>query len=244
MLKITWKDCEPCLKNWWKNIAKCDEVNNLTWSCKFLQSWYNFPQNRGKTPKDLELALREHRSMFCPDGLKMGLIAVDYKSDPKISDAIDKNKNMVIAKLYSSDQEHSCKHYVKVSCRKREDVIKETLQSSKDMEENLGKLDESGYLTFIQSSDTKEANDDKKKDEAQLISECRKLIEFTRVEFSTVFNNCTEKYPDSKLNLYGLSQNGGSIFALVYKEKIVCPIGILIYINSNGKKIQQYTLLE
>ena len=56
---------------------------------------------------------------------------------------------MVIAKPNSSDQEYSCKYYVKVSCRKREDVIKETLQSSKDMEENLEKLDESGYLTFI-----------------------------------------------------------------------------------------------
>tara|TARA_B100000886_G_scaffold183994_1_gene126233 strand:- start:901 stop:1662 length:762 start_codon:yes stop_codon:yes gene_type:complete len=249
---VEWEDCEPTIDNFWKNVKTCDPLNNLKFAGSILFGYYKFEENFEKTPKDLELELRNH-------DLNMGLIADDYSDDNDVKKAIDENKIVLIKskylRLYKNinnideiDPEHISKYYVRISCRPRKYVIEETLKYSSSIEENLEKLDEAGEIVNINSDKSKLSNNDvmldnKEIDLSKLIIECRKLMKVKKVELSKIFEDSYKQFPKATMAMHAMAHDGSPIMALVNEDKIVCPIGVKITMNNRGERTEEFVPL-
>ena len=249
-MEIHWDDCEPNEENFWENIKRCDKYNRLQEMIMIISGYYLLDGNQNKTPKDLELELRDRN-------FNVGLIASEQNYDPSVKKGIDDGiikivkSNYVFNKIKNVDlknvpEDQLTNYHVLVSCRPREYVIKETLDHSSSMEENLEKLMIAGEL--VNKNETKISPDDvilseSEKSLSQLIREGKKLIRFKEVNFEEIFINAQKKYPNCQPQLYAMGRNGESILALINYGLIVCPIGICISITSTGEQKYQFVPL-
>lgn len=251
-MMIEWEDCEPTIENFWKNVIVCDSCHNLKYGALVLTSYFKFEENIGKTPKDLELDLRKHE-------LDVGLIADDYSKDQDVQRVIN-NKKATIVKtkhvhkykkfnLDNIDPDHIGKCYVRFCFRPREYVIKETLEYSSSIEENLEKLENAGDIVSVTSNISKLSSsdmlyEDKEQKLCKSIMEGKKLMKFTNVDFSEMFENYYKQFPNAELAVHGMTQTGGAIMVLVDNNKIVCPISVIISHNQQGEQVFQYVPLQ
>ena len=246
-MEIVWEECEPTVENFWENIKNCDRHNSLQQMIMVIPMYYKFEGNENKTPRDLEMEMRER-------GLNVGLIACDPLKDPSIKKAMENNSLKVIKSRYAykkgsvnlrnTTEEHNAKYNVIVSCRPREYVIKETLEHSSSMEENLEKLEEGGELVSIENNSGNEYENesenvhnltDEEKSISQLISEGKKLLRFKEVNLEEIFIEYKKRNPESEMKLYSMSRNGEPIMAMCNDTKIVCPIGMIATMDNEGK---------
>lgn len=252
-MQVSWENCEITDENFWENLRRCDQYNSLQNILMILPRYYKLDGNEDKSPKDLELELRSRNFNF-------GLIACSKEKDPSIKKAYEENKYTFIKPKYifgknkidltKLEPHHHATFYVIVSCRPRHFVIKEVLEHSSSIQENLNKLEEAGELTnkIVGNEDTLHKNDyilnDNEKTLSQLILEGKKLIKFEKVNFEETFKKAQEEYPNSEPKLYAMGKNGEPILALVNEGKIVCPIGICISMSANGKQIVTFVPLK
>jgi len=248
-MEITWEECEPTNENFWENLRRCDKYNSLNKLIMILPRYYRLEGNEDKTPKDLELELRSRNFNF-------GLIACKKENDLSVKKAFEDDKIFFIKpkyiyiknKLKKIEPRHCATYYTIISCRPRALVIKETLEHSSSIEENLSKLEESGEITKkdIDNNFLLSDNDDVlskgERSLTELVLEGKRLIKFTEVNFEEIYQNAKKNFPLSKEVLYKMGKNGESILALVNDGKIICPIGICILIESDQKVIK-YVLL-
>ena len=189
-----------------------------------------FKLNPEKTLKDLEELMRELK-------LNSGIIANPIE-DANLQRLIAENKVVIIQPKYLHHYtlpirkedictEHLSRYYLNLSCRKREDVIKEMSRFS-TVEENLVKLEETGILISITGeSEIKESlNMTKVKQD-----DFRKQIETGTIRlhmksYSDILMSAMQTYPKSKLTVIEENDNF-KIQALVYEEKIICPVAYL-----------------
>jgi hypothetical protein len=249
-MEIKWNNCEPTRENFWENIKRCDKYNRLHEMLMIIPRYYDFEENTGNTPKDLELDFRKH-------GLNVGLIACDSSKDLDLKKALESDLIMLIKPQYingknkidltKAKEEHMSSYNTKVSCRPREYVIKETLEYCSSMEENLEKLAESGDIVSKNGNQKISENDvvlnNKEISLAQLIKEGKKLISFKKVDLKEIFSEAEKKYPNAKTFVCAMGYNGAPIFALIENSKIVCPIGITASFDNNGNQIISYVPL-
>lgn len=251
-MEIIWEDCEPTEENYWENLRRCDKYNNLQSMLMVLYRYYKLKGNEDKTPRDLELELRKRNFNF-------GLIACDKDSDPDVKRNYDDGKIVFIKTKYvfgknkidfsKTEEHHIAKYNVIVSCRPREYVIKETLDHSSSIEENLEKLEYGGDICNSIKGDDKplSKNDyllnDKEKSLNELILEGKKLVRFKEVNFEEIFINTQNKYPNSQPQLYAMGRNGEPIFALVNDGVIICQIGLCITMTNTGEKEYEFVPL-
>ncbi|MBI96548.1 hypothetical protein CL656_05330 [bacterium] len=252
-MEIIWKNCEPTEENYWENLRRCDKYNNLQHMLMVLYRYYKLEGNEDKSPKDLELELRKRNFNF-------GLIACEKDSDPDVKRNFDDGKIAFIKPKYvfgknkinfsEIEEQHYAKYRVIVSCRPREFVIKETLDHSSSIEENLEKLEYGGdIINVIEGGDNEplSKNDymlnEKEKSLNEIILEGKKLVTFKEVNFEEVFANAQKEHPNSKPQLYAMGRNGEPIFALVNDGVIVCQIGFCIAITSTREKIYKFVPL-
>ena len=251
---VNWVDCEPSLDNVWSNLAKIDNYNRLDVAMLIVNSYYKLHEGK-KTPRDLELELREHN-------LNIGLIAVEWEKNAQYKKLIDEGKGLIIKRkcmnLYQGDnkmtkdnvvEEHLSKYVIFISCRPREYVIKETLTYSSSMEENLEKLEDAGEFIVLTSNkdeviipneDTKiEQNDINNK-----IQDGSVKLNIVTVNFEEMLNNAKNEHPNAKLMVRSMLKDGSPILVLVDNNTIVCPIGVNIYHNEKGEKLIRYMPIQ
>lgn len=246
-MMVEWEDCEPTIENFWRNVRTVDPLNNLKFVGMILNGYYEFPENKNKSAKDLELDLRAHDINF-------GLIASSYEDDEILKNDFNNKKITFIKKqyqyLYNDNNidvkpDHIAKYYIKYSCRPRKYVIEETLTHSKSMEENLEKLEESGdIINIINKLNNTEAELSKgDKDLSLLIREGKKLMKVIKVELSEIFKKTYEENKDAAMTMHAMGNDGSPIFALVKSNQIICPVGVKISIDTDGNKVQSYVAL-
>ena len=251
-MEIIWEDCEPNEENYWENLRRCDKYNNLQNMIMVINRYYKLEGNEDKTPRDLELELRKRNFNF-------GLIACEKESDPIVKKKYDDGEIKFIKTKYifgknkvdldKVEEQHFAKYNVIVSCRPREYVIKETLENSASMEENLEKLENAGEICNNMKGDTEPLSksdyvfNEREKSLNQLILEGKKLITFKEVDFEEIFRNAQNQYPNSQPQLYAMGKNGEPILALINEKKIVCPIGLYICMSSTGEQTYKFVPL-
>lgn len=251
-MEIIWENCEPTEENYWENLKRCDEYNNLQNMLMVLHRYFKLEGNEDKTPRDLELELRKRNFNF-------GLIACEKDSDPNVKRKYDNGEIKFIKTKYifgknkieldKVEDHHIAKYNVIVSCRPRKYVIQETLENSSSIEENLEKLENAGEICNNikgNSNPISKADyvlSDNEKSLNQLILEGKKLVTFKEVNFEEIFINAQKKYPNSQPQLYAMGRKGEPILALVNDGVIICPIGIIITMTSTGEQNYQYVPL-
>jgi hypothetical protein len=241
---ITWKDCEPTLENFVKNMKKLDKTYNLALITPVLMSYFRI--NKGKTPQDLEKELRKHN-------FDTGLIAKPVADDPYYSRILDEGKGQMIKLSYHTKgpdyppEAHS-DYVMIISCRPRKNVVEETLQSHDSMEENFIKLKDAGSL-MIKSEDKDDVlePDDiryKENNIEKLIMEGKKLVFLEDIDPVKELKEVQEKYPDAKLTFCKRMSNGTPIFLYVKDNMILSKVGINVYLDEKGEKQQQYVFIS
>jgi len=173
---VKWRDCEPTLENFIKNMKTLDKTYNLGLISPVIMSYFKI--EKGKTPLDLEKELRKHN-------LDTGLIAKPVSDDPYYSKIVNEGKGENKSKLsyFGKSGEYPpealADYIMIISCRPRKNVVEETLQIHDTMEENLTKLKDAGSLG-IDSSDADDILESgdiryKQDNEERLILEGKKL---------------------------------------------------------------------
>ena len=147
------------------------------------------------------------------------------------------------------NSDHIAKYFTLYSCRPRDYVIKETLEHSKSIEENLEKLKESGDIISLDEEKFAISKSDKLLSEEEqslssLVLKGKKLLKVTKVDLAKILNKAHEENPDATLAMYAMAHDGSPIFALVKNNKIICPIGMKISHDSNGDKVCSYIPLS
>lgn len=250
-----WEDCEQTIDNFWKNVKTVDTLMNLNFTSMILSGYFLLPGNEDKDYRDLELELRENNINF-------GLIASNYENDKDLKKAINDKKVVLIKKKYQKlyrnkntsnleciNSDHIAKYFTLYSCRPRDYVIKETLEHSKSIEENLEKLKESGDIISLDEEKFAISKSDKLLSEEEqslssLVLKGKKLLKVTKVDLAKILNKAHEENPDATLAMYAMAHDGSPIFALVKNNKIICPIGMKISHDSNGDKVCSYIPLS
>ena len=75
-MNVDWKDCDPTLDNFMKNVVTLDALRNLPMMSSVLHAYYNLTED--KSTSDLESMLREFE-------VNVGLIAVDLQDANALS---------------------------------------------------------------------------------------------------------------------------------------------------------------
>lgn len=227
---MTWTDCEHTMENIMANIKTIDPYHKLSFMTMIIQSYYKLYDNK-ISPYDIEQELRKH-------DLNVGLIAVDWTTDPHYKKIVDENKGKIIKRQYFSlyksnhniDLDHLSKYVTFISCRPRQSVIEETLTHSSSMEENLCKLKEAGDLMIITDlDDILDTKTDIKIDQNDLNAQIQagtKLLKITKFTLEEIFMKTAAANPTAKVvpicaNISGLIDNG----------KIICQVGICLPSN-------------
>lgn len=250
-----WVDCEPTIENFWKNVKTVDSLMNLNFTSMILSGYFSFSGNEDKNYRDLELELRENNINF-------GLIASNFENDNDLKKAINDKKVVLIKKKYQKlyrnretsnidaiNPDHIAKYFTLYSCRPRDYVIKETLQHSKSIEENLEKLKESGDIISLEEDKFAISKSDKLLSESEmnlssLVLKGKKLLKVKKVDLAEIFNNTLEKNSDATLAMHAMAHDGSPIFALVKNNRIISPIGLQISLDTNGNKVHSYLPLS
>ena len=249
-MEITWTDCEPTEENFWENLKRCDKYNRFGDIVMISSRFYEFEKNIGKTPKDFELELRKRNFNF-------GLIATHISQDPDIKSALDKNEIRIIKPQYfygknkvkteDIKDEHLSEYYIKFSCRPRDYVIKETLEFSKSLEENMEKLEISGNICSNEKkkiSDNDVILNNEQIEFGKLISKGLKMINIKEINFEDVFNKYQNENPNATIGMVAMGHNGEAIMALILNGQIICPIGLSIGHDTDGNKKINYIPLN
>lgn len=205
MLSVSWKDCDPTIKNVMNNITEIDKIMNLELMSIVVESYYRLSK---KGYQDLETEMRKR-------DLNVGLIAVDWKKDNTYAKIVKLGKGVILDRKYIDQykekklkkgmvkKEHIAPYVVFISCRPREYVIKETLTHSKSMEENFKKLKNSGTLIMFSEGEVLDKND-KIIGQSELFSkiqEGKKKIVLEEVDLKEAFEDHTKKCPSAELKM-------------------------------------------
>lgn len=247
---VEYEDCDCTLDNFWENLKTIDPFHDLKLNCAIMSGFFsNYDENKNKTLKDFELELRKHN-------LDVGLIAAELSEH--MVKAVSDKKLVVIKPQYMdlyvpindrmSDikPEHIAKYQLLYSCRPREYVIKETLENSKSIEENLEKLLDCGVCVCI--NEEKISPDDimmkeKEKDTMNELSKGKKLLKLRELDLEKEFSVAYEKNKDAEMVVVGMKNNGGPILALSKDGRIVSNVGIHIYHDADGNKVHEYMII-
>lgn len=241
--KSICRDCEVNIENIWANIEAIDKLNKLDWMmCAFASYFKLLPD---KSPRDLELELREHN-------LKVGLIAINAETDEEYSKAYDLTKGKIVQNKYLDDKDNHDDHLTNyvwiVSCRPREDVLKETLMYHDSYEANLNLLEDCGQYILNRPEDFVETDNDRVLEQTSTIQKLQVgscLVTLEEINPEDVFKKCMEDNPTAQTAVYGLMPDDGSpIFVIILNSAIICPIGLNIYHTREGVKCMRYVPLQ
>jgi hypothetical protein len=242
---VKWIDCEPTLENFVKNLKTLDELHDLKLMSQVITSYFEI--ERGKTPYDLEMELRKQNA-------DTGLIAKDWTKDPYYMKLVKGGKGDVITRKYMElkkkpkriSSKYLSDHIMVVSCRSRENVIKETLESSESVEENLEKLKNAGFFYareirgVLEEGDIEYPSDDIN----ILIQKGYKLAILEEVDPKVEFESTIQNNPSAKLMVYALMRDGSPIYMITKNNKILSKVGINIYHDEEGNKKQRYVFIS
>ena len=240
--EITWEDCEPSIENFWKSLKSVDELFNLQVVIMLIESYFNFEENKNKSYRDLENEIRSHN-------LNLGLIANRVKTDKIVSELLEEGNTFVCKRKYFSKyqeeskndnfdkKKYSSEFTVLYSCRPRDYVIEETLRHSRTMEENLDKLEESGFVITKDITKEREEKDFKRLSDqeislANLIKEGKKLVVVKTVNPKDEYERCQKDNPDVEPSMIALGPTGAAVMALVKNGKLLSPMGFEIGISN------------
>jgi hypothetical protein len=132
------------------------------------------------------------------------------------------------------------------SCRPRKNVIKETLQHSATMEDNMKKLKISGYVTFKQDYTKKIITVSDDLNMSLKFNNGKALININKITYEEQFKRDKVKYlqHDKNANLEwkmcAMGKNGECICALCDGVNVLSKIGMIIGYDKNGKKYINY----
>lgn len=253
-MNIIWKDCEPTLDNFLRNVKTLDPLRNLAIITPVLYAYYKLTKD--KTPFDLELMLRKNN-------VDVGLIAVDWRKEEhykKLVNSglgaiikrkyINKIKDLKFKKLDDIPKEYLSDYVTYTSCRPRNHVIKETLTHSKSIEENLNKLFEAGdYYAFdLDKAEKSLAKGDIKYNDAEislseLIGQGKKLATVTKLDLQAEFEKDSASSPNAQLVMYAMMSDGSPISVLAENGLLVSNVGVNIYHDEEGNKCIRYLYL-
>ena len=254
MISYKFTECEPTIENFWENVRTVDKYHNLQYMSGLLIGYFKFEQNKDKTPKELELDLREHN-------LDVGLIADDMKDDMDLKNAL-KMRKVVLMKLKHFEKNkqiaretinlnHLAKYMLRISCRERQDVIDETLKFTDSFDNNLENLSDAGLIvsTVLQKDIKKISDNDvlfskNDKDITELLIKGTVKIIVEEVNPEHLFANAIKKYPSASQKIISMLQYGSPVFGLVKDTKLVCNIGLNIFYNNDGKQCIRYLPLN
>ena len=246
-----YEDCESTVENFWKNMKTIDPLHDLKLNCSIMTDYFsNYEENNNKTLKDFECELRSHN-------LDVGLIAAEFNDDEK---ELIKNGTMIFikpqyAEMYYSKKnkkdipdEYLSKYKLIYSCRSRDDVIKETLQHSATVEENLEKLLDAGIgicadTPKLEPSKNMSLLSEKEKTFMNDLRKGRKLIKLKKLDLEKEFKEVYAQHNKAELMMVSMLNNGGPVFGLVEENKLVSNIGVHMYYNSDGKQVNEYVLI-
>ena len=66
------------------------------------------------------------------------------------------------------------------------------------------------------------------------------LLSVKTISAEEVFKKCNMDNPGAKLALYSLLPDGSALTVLTINDKIICNIGINVYLDKNGEKCFRY----
>lgn len=230
---VKWVECEPTIDNLWESLKTIDPIFNLQFTMMLIESYFNFEENKGKSYRDLENEIRARN-------LNLGLIASRIEDDVSVKNVINSGEAFACKRKdfpnYMKDKEkfdhskHSCQFTVLYSCRPREYVIQETLKHSRSMEENLEKLEESGFV--ITKDDKVDKNDtrvrplsENEKSLAELIKEGNMKATIITINPKEEYERCVSMNPGCEPSLVAMGPNGEAIMGLVKDGKLLSKIG-------------------
>ena len=238
-MEIVLDNCEPTNEIVWYNIKTIDRLYKLDLMMMVIESYYKL--NNNKNPKDLELELRDHN-------VNVGLIATKVADDKTYQELIDTGKGIVIKRKYrhlytnkslkNINHDHIAEYYTLISCRPREYVIEETLKYNSSIEENLNKLEDAGDFVLINNEISEGDTRIPQTDDIGLLQDGKKKVVVREVNLEEMFKKTYEKYPSAKTAIYSMLSDGTPLYVLINDNKIVCPIGMNIYIENNEEKIK------
>lgn len=253
-MNVDWKDCDPTLENFLKNIKTLDPLRNLAMMIPVLYAYYDL--RKDGTPFDLESLLREN-------DVDTGLIAVDWRKEEhykKLVDSglgavikrkyINKIKDLKCNKLEDIPEEYISDYVTYTSCRPRDHVIEETLTHSESVEENLTKLLEAGdYYAFdLDKADESVAEKDIKFNEAEIslsemIGQGKKLAIVTKMNLQYEFEKDSVASPNAQLVVYAMMNDGSPLSVLAENGLLVSNVGVNIFHDDEGNKCVKYLYL-
>ncbi len=220
------------------NMKMAEKVFNLK---SFIggQAGY-FEANPGKTFQDLEKELRNRN-------FSTHIIA---KTPP--------NKSTLNYKLGipGITENNEFKYEAIISCRPSDLALKELLLSWSSYEENFNALLNAGMIYLIDNDSKPQTNKQfeetsnktgdlinliGQEDPIHLVSKNKLKLKITYVSAEEVIQNVTDEIieqfgKEPKLQLFGISPNGGPIMAFTIDNKIVSYTGVCFDHNKNGDK--------
>lgn len=242
-LDIDGIPCIPNQDNLNNNLQQCDKFLCHELMVHVVQSYFEL--NPGKTPKDLEELMRELK-------LNSGLIATPISEVSDVKKMVDESTAVVIQQQYSHlypppvkkediREEHLAKYYLNISCRTRTAVIKE-MSAFSTVDENLANLAETGTLT-IRMNQLPDSPSCKEVKQTDLKLHLQKGIVRINIQtYSDRLTSAMKQFPSSKLVKLQETETE-TVLGLVYKGKIICPIG---YVEKNtfGQTVLELVRLQ
>uniref|UniRef100_A0A6C0CA58 Uncharacterized protein n=1 Tax=viral metagenome TaxID=1070528 RepID=A0A6C0CA58_9ZZZZ len=200
---VDWLPCEPSFENIIHNLQTADVYKSLVLVTMIIDSYYDFFGNQC-SPYDVEMELRKL-------GLDIGLIAVDWANHPVYKKMVENNGGKVVLRK----NHEQVKYLVIISCKKRYDVIVETLEHHESMHENLCCLKESGELLVHLTNKYDEFHN--------AIQHGTLSMQLNLCSYQTIFERVVETNPSSQI-----VQANKDLYVIVKDGIIICPIALQI----------------
>jgi hypothetical protein len=251
-ISIDWIDTgltEPTEELFWDNMKTADSLHHLESVLMIANGYNKIKGNENKNYYDLEMDIRKH-------DLNLGLIADSYENNEIMKKDIEDEKIAIVDQRidkknldYSNLKPEQTRNYhVVYSCRNREDVLTETLQYHKSIEENLEKLKEAGIAVVIDKNNISDdpnlkIMNDETKTLSSMISDGEKRMVVKTILYKDIVTDVLARYPKGEWRMLKMNTHGGPTMAYEYDKKIVCRIGVDMYYDERGKQVQDFVLL-
>ena len=213
----------------WKNLVEVIPTADISLIASCATGW--FKENPDKTNTDLEQELRKHN-------LNLYLIA-------------DINPPSEYDTVSSSDLSKRVKYMLIYSARAKDDAMEELLTHASSYEENFSRLNDAGSLTVkgtdlsnIKKENTKSYEEQSIHDKLLWNTCCISIKDVQPEEYEQQLNDDMKHFTDNNLKmeqrLVGMGKDGSPVFAIVYQDKLVSRVGMMIGFDDNQQQVIGY----